>query len=47
MEEFNYDRFSELYGYLILDDCTYDELKEIKGKIEDLKRIIEDKMDAF
>ncbi|MET3209733.1 UNVERIFIED_CONTAM: hypothetical protein ABIC26_002680 [Paenibacillus sp. PvR008] len=43
----NFERLSELYGYLEIDDIDYGELQELRDKIDDLKQIVEDKMEVY
>ncbi|QPK51258.1 hypothetical protein ERJ71_14965 [Paenibacillus polymyxa] len=44
---FNFERLSELYNYLEIEDIDYGELQELRDKIYDLKQIVEDKMDVY
>ncbi len=43
----NFERLSELYSYLEIDDIDYGELQELRDKIYDLKQIVEDKMEVY
>ncbi|MDY8021170.1 hypothetical protein [Paenibacillus polymyxa] len=47
MLAFNFERLSALYKYLDMDDIDYGELQELRDKIDDLKQIVEDKMDVY
>lgn len=45
--DFNFARLTELYGYLEDGDYSYGELQEIRDKLEDLRRLVEEAMDSF
>ncbi|MDP9675274.1 hypothetical protein J2W97_001257 [Paenibacillus jamilae] len=47
MLSFNFERLSDLYKYLEMDDIDYGELQELRDKIDDLKQIVEDKMEVY
>lgn len=45
--DFNFKRLTELYSYLEQEDFCYSELQELRDKVDDLKRIVEEAMDQY
>lgn len=45
--DFNFKRFAELMEYFEDKDCSYSELQEIRDKLIDYKKIVEDEMEKY